>query len=110
MAPILVFMTTTTKREAQKIVQNLLDKRLIACANIYGPVESHFKWQNKIEKADEFLVLMKSNHNLFTKLSKIAKGMHSYDVPEILALSIAEGFPPYLEWLNTSLATAGEPL
>jgi periplasmic divalent cation tolerance protein len=109
MASILVFMTTATRREAQEIVQTLLDKRLIACANIYGPVESHFRWQNKIEKASEFLVLMKSNHNLFTKLSKKIKKMHSYDVPEILAVPILEGFPTYLEWLNTSLVATGEP-
>jgi periplasmic divalent cation tolerance protein len=109
MASILVFMTTATKREAQEIVQTLLDKRLIACANIYGPVESHFRWRDKTEKASEFLVLMKSNHNLFTKLSKIIKRMHSYDVPEILAVPILEGFPPYLKWLNTSLAATGEP-
>lgn len=108
MTSIVVFMTTATKREAQKIAQNLLDRRLIACANIYGPVESHFRWQNKIEKAKEFLVLMKSSQKLFAKLSKTVKEMHSYDVPEILALEIVEGFPPYLEWLNAALANPGE--
>jgi len=64
MTNILVFMTTATKREEQKIAQNLLGKRLIACANIYGPVESHFWWQNKIEKAGEFLAPRFSPHQL----------------------------------------------
>lgn len=109
MTNILVFMTTANRREAKKIAQNLLNRRLIACANIYGPVESHFWWQNKIEKAEEFLVLMKSNQKLFTKLSKAIKEMHSYEVPEILAIPIIEGFQPYLEWLDTSLADSGEP-
>jgi len=109
MANILVFMTTANKREAKKIAQNLLNRRLIACANIYGPVESHFLWQNKIEKTKEFLVLMKSNQKLFTKLSKTIKEMHSYEVPEILAIPIVEGFQPYLEWLGSSLADSGEP-
>jgi periplasmic divalent cation tolerance protein len=108
MAFILVFMTAATRREAQEIVQTLLDKRLIACANICGPVESHFKWQNEMEEASEFLVLMKSNRNLFTKLSKTIKRMHTYDVPEILAVPIIGGFPPYLAWLKTSLAATGE--
>jgi len=108
MTNILVFMATGKKRETQKIAQNLLDKRLVACANIYGPVESHFWWQNKIEKAEEFLVFMKSNQNLFTKLSKAIKKMHSYEVPEILAVPIVEGYQPYLKWLNASLVESGE--
>jgi len=106
---ILVVMTTTTKREAQKIAKNLLSRHLIACANIYGRVESHFWWQNKIDKAEEFLVLMKSNQKVFAKLAKAVKELHSYEVPEILAVPIVEGYQPYLEWLNASLANAGEP-
>ena len=109
MTNIVVVMTTANRLEAQKIAQNLLNRRLIACANIYGPIESHFWWQNKIEKAKEFLVLMKSHQKLFTKLSKAIKEMHSYEVPEILAIPIIEGFQPYLEWLNASLADFGEP-
>jgi len=105
---ILVLMTTATKREAQKIAQKLLGECLIACANIYGPVESRFLWQGKTEKAREFLVLMKSSRELFPKLAEAAKEMHSYEVPEILAVPIVEGFKPYLEWLNTTLKASGE--
>jgi len=101
-------MTTADRSEAEKIVKKLLDIHLIACANIIGPIESHFWWQNKTEEADEFLILMKSNQKLFAKLSKTIKEMHSYDVPEILAIPIADGFQPYLEWLNASLADSGE--
>jgi len=107
MAPIIVFVTATSKGEARRIVKNLLEKRLIACANILDPVESHFWWQGKIDKANEVLVLLKSDQKLFTKLSKAIKEMHSYDIPEILAMPILEGFPPYLEWLNTALAKHG---
>lgn len=108
MVNVLVMMTTATKREAQKIVQQLLKQHLIACANILGPVESKFWWRGKIDKTDEYLVLMKSNEKLFTKLTQVIKQLHSYEVPEILALSIAEGWSPYLEWLNSSLLEAGE--
>src|SRR3972149_248744 len=103
MANIIVLMTTASKPEAQKIIQNLLERRLIACANIFGPVESHFWWQSKIEQAEEFLVLMKSNRKLFPKLTKAINEMHSYDVPEILAVPIIEGFPLYLKWRNSVL-------
>jgi len=103
MANIMVFMTTATKQEAQTIVRSLLNKHLIACANVLGPVNSQFWWQGKIDKAKEFLVLMKSDEKLFEKLSKTIKRMHSYEVPEILALPIIEGWSPYLKWLNASL-------
>jgi len=100
---ILVLITTSTRREAQRIAQSLLQKRLIACANIHGPVDSHFWWQDKIEKAEEFLVLMKSSQKLFARLTKAVKEVHSYAVPEILAVPIVEGFQPYLDWLNATL-------
>lgn len=109
MAPIMVFMTATSRSEARRIVKHLLETRLIACGNICGPVESRFWWQDKIDETNEFLVLLKSDQRLFTKLSKTIKEMHSYDVPEILAVPILEGFPPYLEWLNTALAKHGLP-
>jgi len=108
MMNILVLVTTADKREAEKTVKKLLDRHLIACANIIGPVESHFWWQNKIEKAEELLVIMKSNQKLFADLSKAVKEMHSYEVPEILAVPIVEGYQPYLEWLNASLADSGD--
>jgi len=106
MTHTVVLMTTANKKEAQKIVRLLLDKHLIACANVLGPVESQFWWREKIEKANEFLVLMKSEEKLFKKLSQTIKEMHSYEVPEILALPIVKGWLPYLEWLDATLRQA----
>jgi periplasmic divalent cation tolerance protein len=101
---LVVIMTTSTKKEATKIVQCLLEERLIACANIIGPVSSFFWWKDKIDEATEFLVLMKSHDRLFDKLSKRVKEIHSYEVPEILALSILKGLPSYLSWLEANLS------
>lgn len=70
---------------------------------------SHFWWQNKIEKADEFLILIKSKQKLFNKLTKTVKGLHTYEIPEILAIPIIEGYQPYLKWLNASLTGSGDP-
>ncbi len=106
MANIMVFMTATSRHEAKKIVKALLDKHLIACANILGPVDSEFWWQGKINQAKEFLVLMKSDEKLFAQLSKVIKDIHSYEVPEILALPVIKGWEPYLEWLNATLSSA----
>jgi periplasmic divalent cation tolerance protein len=100
---ILILVTTATKQEAEKIIQHLLEKKLIACANILGPVSSHFYWQGKIERAEECLVLMKSRLTLFDAVAAHVKEMHSYEVPEIIALPIVRGSAGYLGWLGSTL-------
>jgi periplasmic divalent cation tolerance protein len=100
---VVVFVMVSDEKEATKIVRNLLKERLIACANIVGPVSSLFWWKGKIDKASEFLVIMKSRKNLFKKLSERVKELHSYEVPEVIALPITEGLPSYLNWLGASL-------
>jgi periplasmic divalent cation tolerance protein len=100
---ILILVTTATKQEAETIVQNLLEAKLIACANILGPVSSHFHWQGKIDHAEECLVLMKSRLSLFDAVVERVKELHSYEVPEILALAIVRGSESYLDWLASIL-------
>jgi periplasmic divalent cation tolerance protein len=100
---ILILVTTATKQEAETIAQNLLEEKLIACANILGPVSSHFHWQGKIDHAEECLVLMKSRLNLFDAVAARVKELHSYEVPEILALSVVRGSEGYLGWLGSIL-------
>jgi periplasmic divalent cation tolerance protein len=65
---IIIMVTTAGREEAETIVQRLLEAKLIACANIIGPVSSHFHWSGKMEKAEEYLILMKSRRDLFEKL------------------------------------------
>jgi periplasmic divalent cation tolerance protein len=96
-------VTTAGREEAETIVQRLLEARLIACANIIGPVSSHFHWSGKMEKAEEYLILMKSRKDLFEKLSETVKALHSYEVPEILALPVVEGSKAYMDWLGSCL-------
>ena len=99
----IVLVTTSDKQEAERIIRRLLDDKLIACANIISPVSSHFHWSGKIEKAEECLVLMKSREDLFEKLAETVKSLHSYEVPEILALPIIDGSKAYLDWLESYL-------
>jgi len=103
MSHIVVLMTTATREEAEKIARNLLNQKLIACANIVGPVSSLFWWKEKISQENEFLVLMKTSADLFEKLAATIKQMHSYEVPEIIAIPIANGEQTYLEWLSSCL-------
>ena len=101
---IIVTVTTTNKQEAENIAQHLLKEHLIACANIIGPVSSIFHWTGKIENAEEYLIVMKSREDLFEKLAETVKALHSYKVPEILALPIVDGSRAYLDWLSSCLA------
>jgi periplasmic divalent cation tolerance protein len=100
---ILVLATTANKAEAEKIAQTLLKERLIACANIINPVTSFFFWSGKIDKAEECLVVMKSRRDLFAELAECLKGLHSYEVPEVLAIPIVEGSAAYLVWMGEVL-------
>lgn len=100
---IIVLVTTPSREEAENVAQKLLEQRLIACANIVGPVSSHFYWGGKLERAEEFLMLMKSRLDLFKTLSLQVKSMHSYEVPEIIALPVAAGSKDYLDWLGFCL-------
>ncbi len=101
---VIVMVTTASKQEAENIAQRLLQERLIACANIIGPVSSLFHWAGKTERAEEYLILMKSRKDLFEKLAETVKALHSYEVPEILALPIVDGSKAYLDWLGSCLA------
>jgi len=100
---MIVFMTASNREEAVKIVRTLLEERLIACGNLVESVFSLFWWKGKIEEEKEVLVIMKSHERLFKKLSKRVRELHSYDVPEILALPIVDGSPSYLDWLKGCL-------
>jgi len=103
MSHIIVLMTAATREEAEKITRNLLKQKWIACANIVGPVSSLFWWKEKINQENEFLVLMKTRSNLFEKLVATIKQMHSYEVPEIIAVPITKGEQSYINWLRSSL-------
>ncbi len=100
---IIVLVTTANKQQAEKIVQSLLESKLIACGNIIGPVTSLFRWSEQPEKIEEYVALMKSRKDLFEEISKKVKAFHSYDVPEILALELVDGSRSYLDWIESCL-------
>jgi periplasmic divalent cation tolerance protein len=108
MSQCLVLMTAGNKEEAAKIVRVLLKEKLIACGNIIDSVSSFFWWQNGIEEEKEVLVIMKSRENLFNKLSKKVIEIHSYEIPEILAIPIVDGTKPYFNWMKAYLEPVKE--
>ena len=100
MSYITVFVTAKDIVEGRKIAGHLLAKKLIACANIVNGVESHFWWEGKIDQSSEVLLVMKTRKSLFAKVAKAVKEVHSYSVPEIIALPIVLGEKKYLAWLK----------
>ncbi len=97
---IVVLVTASSKKEADKIAQGLLEEKLAACVNIVEGLESRFWWQGKIDSAKELLLIIKTRKTLFNKLAKKVRSLHSYTVPEIIALPIISGSKAYLDWIN----------
>jgi periplasmic divalent cation tolerance protein len=85
------------KEEAENIVQGPLDERLIACGNIISPVSSIFCWAGNTERAEECMILAKSRLDLFEELSDKVKALHSYKIPEIIALPLIKGSDGYMK-------------
>jgi len=99
-AYLVVFITTSSYDEARKIASALVDQRKAACVNIVPKVNSLFRWKGKIEEAEESLMVVKTRAELFTDVVSTVKSIHSYEVPEIIALPIIEGNADYLAWLK----------
>jgi len=100
--PIIIFVTTKNSREANKIAIKLVKDKLIACANVIRGIQSTFRWQGKIDKANETLLILKSKKSCLPKIIKMVKQNHSYDVPEIIALPITGGSMDYLNWIKSN--------
>jgi periplasmic divalent cation tolerance protein len=101
---IVVFVTCASSAEARRIATCLVKKRLAACGNVCGSaVSSIYRWKGKIEKAREVLLILKSTGKAFAKLEREVRRLHSYKIPEIIALPVIGGSRPYLEWVSESV-------
>jgi periplasmic divalent cation tolerance protein len=97
---IQVFTTTEKIGDAEIISKEVVEKRLAACAQVIGPIKSTYWWKEKVEQTEEWLCIMKSKRDLYAELEKAIKGIHPYEVPEIVAVPIVSGSQSYLEWLE----------
>jgi periplasmic divalent cation tolerance protein len=101
---IVVLVTCGSAKEARKIARAVVEQRIAACANILtSPVHSVYRWKGRVESAKEFLLIIKTTTARFSKLKAAVKRLHSYDVPEIIALPIARGAAAYLNWISDSV-------
>ena len=98
---VVIMVTCGSKRESRDIVNSLLKKRSVACANIISGVSSKFWWRGKINSAREFLIVLKADRKNFRNIERTIKRIHSYVLPEIIALPIVNAGKDYLRWLGS---------
>lgn len=99
---LLVMSTFPDAETAGRIAEQLVKEKLIACANLLPAVRSIYRWQGKVEDAAETFVFLKTTRNRFDEFEKKLRELHPYEVPEILALPVADGLPDYLRWVSES--------
>ena len=97
------YITTSNQKEAKRIVKKLLNKKLIACANIIGNVSSYFVWKNKVKNSKEIIICGKTNSKNQKKIIQVVKNIHSYSVPCIIFFDIKEGNRDFLKWISQSI-------
>jgi periplasmic divalent cation tolerance protein len=97
---IQVVTTTEHREDAERIAQALVEERLAACVQVAGPVTSTYRWQGKIENAQEWQCCAKSRRDLYVRIEQTIRRLHPYEVPEILAMPIVTGSADYLAWLD----------
>lgn len=97
---IMIYSTVSDLEEARRLSSNLLEKRLVACANIIPSVESHYHWQGKLETASEVAVIFKTTEDKLKEVAAEIKRLHSYELPAIISWNISWGEPSYLNWVE----------
>jgi periplasmic divalent cation tolerance protein len=105
---IVIHVTVKDIEEGRKIAKSIVKRRLAACVNIMPEIESHFWWKDKLETAKEVMLFIKSREALLPEIIKAIKKLHSYSIPEIIALPITGGSRDYLEWIESEIIEADQ--
>lgn len=100
---LIILTTAGSEAEAQKIANQLVERRLAACVNIIPRIHSVYRWQGKVDAAEEFLLLIKTTKSRTAKVQAVIRELHSYDLPEFVVISIEDGSAEYLEWIEKSV-------
>jgi len=95
-----VITTTGTREDAERIARTLVESRLAACVQVFGPIRSTYRWKGAIETAEEWQCVAKSRADRFGAIDEAIRALHPYEVAEILAVPMVAGSRPYLEWLE----------
>ncbi len=98
-----VLTTAGSAEEARKIAHALVEGKLAACVNVIPQIQSVYRWQGKIEEAQEWLLIIKTTDAAFGRVKDAIKQLHSYELPECIAVEIKDGSPEYLKWIGDSV-------
>jgi periplasmic divalent cation tolerance protein len=101
----IVLSTAGSEDEARKIAKHLVEQKLAACVNIVPKIESVYRWQGKVESNREYLLLIKTSSEKFPEVRDAIRELHSYELPECIALAVEQGASAYLHWLEDSVKT-----
>ena len=101
----IILVTCGGEKQARRIAESLVEEKLAACVNIVPRVDSVFAWKGKVNRQRETLLLIKTRISLFSKLSHQVKKLHSYEIPEIIALPVLAGERKYLNWLQSETSS-----
>lgn len=96
---VVAFVTAPSREVAEAIVTDLVERRLVACGNILGGVRSIYRWKGAVESADEVLVVLKGRAADLAAIGRRVEALHPYEVPELVAVTVAGGLGPYLSWV-----------
>ena len=102
-----VLTTVASEAEADRIGSALVEQRLAACVQTIGPITSRYRWRGKIEQAEEWQCLAKTEASRYQEVEDAIRGLHSYDEPEILAIPVLAGSKGYLGWISENVAPEG---
>jgi periplasmic divalent cation tolerance protein len=98
---LVILVTAVNKEEAVRIGEGMVHAKLAACANVIPRIQSIYRWKGKVVKAEEALLMLKSTRHRYRALEKAIKAMHTYETPEIIALSVKEGLDRYIGWVRS---------
>ncbi len=104
-----VFVTFDDAAQAEALAQSLVGARLAGCVQVIGPIRSFYRWQGQVERAEEWLCLIKTRADLYPALEEAIRARHPYEVPEILAVPVSAGLEAYLAWLRAETGAGEDP-
>jgi len=105
---IVVLTTCDSEEQAEKLARHLVDQRVAACVNVLPKARSIYRWNEKVEEASEWMLIIKSRRDLFAALRSEIQKLHTYEVPEMIALPIVDGSEAYLAWFDAQLTAKAE--
>lgn len=97
---VVVLSTAGSQAEAARIAEEIVERRLAACVNVVGRIQSFYHWEDKLQRAEEYMMIIKTNEGLIEKLHAVIQELNSYELPEFVTLAVEGGGAEYLKWIN----------